>query len=98
MGCWSEIYRGSTSMSEKSPTTAQRRPGVHVELADDVLVPRREFAEDILGVTDKTAARMNLPTTYIGNVAHVLKNESLRAVAARVRRPNQRRARRGAAS
>jgi len=89
----SEISRGSPSMSDKSPTTAQRRPGVHVELADDVLMPRREFAEDILGVTDKTAARMGLPTTYLSNVAHVLKNESLRLVAARVRRPNQRRAR-----
>jgi hypothetical protein len=80
-------------MSDKSPTTAHRRPGVHVELADDVLMPRREFAEDILGVTDKTAARMGLPTTYLSNVAHVLKNESLRLVAARVRWPNQRRAR-----
>lgn len=81
-------------MSDKSPTTAQRRPGVHVVLADDVLMPRREFAVDILGVTDKTAARMGLPTTtYLSNVAHVLKNESLRLVAARVRRPNQRRAR-----
>jgi hypothetical protein len=57
-----------------------------------VLIPRREFA-DILGITDKTASRMGLPTTYLSNIAHVPKNESLRIVAARIRRPNQRRAR-----
>jgi hypothetical protein len=56
-------------------------------------MPRREFAEEILGVTDKTAMRMNLPTTYIGNVAHVLKNESLRMVAARAQRSNQKKSR-----
>jgi len=56
-------------------------------------MPRKEFAEDVLGVTDKTASRMNLPTAYIGNVAHILKNESLRVVAERVRRPNQRKSR-----
>jgi hypothetical protein len=73
-------------MSDSSPASSRR----HIELADDVLMPRRELAEDILGVTDKTASRMNLSTTYIGNIAYVPKNESLRVVAARVRRPNQR--------
>ena len=67
--------------------TERRRP--HIKLADDILMPRREFARDILGVSDKTAQRMNLPTTYIGNVAHVLRGASLRIVAERVRRRNQ---------
>lgn len=79
-------------MSDPSPASSRR----HIELADDVLMPRREFAKDTLGVTDKTAARMNLPTTYIGNVAHVLKNASLRVIASRVRRPNQRQPRKSA--
>jgi len=38
---------------------------------------------------DKTAARMNLPTTYIGGVAYVARGESLKIVAARVRRRNE---------
>lgn len=84
-------------MSGPSPANVRRsRQRAHIALADDVLMPRREFAEDTLGVTDKTAARMNLPTTYIGNVAHVLRNASLQVVAARVRRPNQRQPRKAA--
>ena len=79
-----------------NPPSANARR--HIALADDVLIPRREFAEDILGVTDKTAARMNLPTTYVGNVAHVLRNASLQVVAARVRRPNQRQLRKAASA
>jgi hypothetical protein len=79
-------------MSDPSPASPRR----HIELADDVLMPRREFAEDILGVTDKTASRINLPTTYVGNVAYVLKNASLQVVASRVRRPNQRQPRKAA--
>lgn len=69
----------------------RRRPHLrrHIDIGDDVLMPRAEFAQEILGVSDKTAARMNLPTTYIGNVAHVLKNASLKIVADRVRRRNQ---------
>jgi hypothetical protein len=59
-----------------------------IELPDgDYLQPRAEFANDKLGVSDRTAARMKLPTTYIGAVAYVKHNESLAIVAARVRRP-----------
>lgn len=84
-------------MSNPPSTSARRsRQRAHIALADDVLMPRREFAEDTLGVTDRTAARMNLPTTYIGNVAHVLRDASLQVVAARVRRPNQRQPRKAA--
>jgi hypothetical protein len=81
-------------MSDSSPANARRGPGRHIDLpTNDTLMPRREFAKDVLGVTDKTALRMNLPTTYIGNVAHVLKNESLRMVAARAQRSNQKKSR-----
>jgi hypothetical protein len=65
-------------------STAARRP--HIELPNgDVLEPRREFARDRLGVSDKTAQRMNLPTTYVGNVAYVARNASLKIVAEGVR-------------
>jgi hypothetical protein len=80
-------------MSDSSPDAGRRGPGRNIQLpTGDTLMPRRQFAEDI-GVTDRTARRMDLPTTYIGNVAHVLKNESLRVVADRVSRPNQRKPR-----
>lgn len=79
-------------MSNISTTTPhQRRPHSrrHIEVDGDILMPRVEFAHDILGVSDKTASRMGLPTTYIGSLAYVLKNASLEIVAAKVRRRNQ---------
>ena len=75
-------------MSEIVPNTA-RRPAI--ELPDgDVLDPRREFARTRLGVSDKTAQRMNLPTMYIGGVAYVARNASLKLIADRLRTRNQR--------
>jgi len=75
-----------------------RRPRQHIELASDTLQPRREFADE-LGISDKTAARMNLPTTYIGNVAYIARNASLEIIAGKVRRrngpPKRRRSSRG---
>jgi hypothetical protein len=47
-----------------------------------------DFADGI-GVCEKTVARMNLPTTYIGNVAYVPHNASLQVIAERVRRRNE---------
>ena len=74
-------------MTDLTSTTA-RRP--QIELPNgDVLEPRREFARDRLGVSDKTAQRMNLPTTYVGNVAYVARNASLKIVADGVQRRNQ---------
>ena len=54
----------------------------------EFLQPRRDFAAEI-GVVDKTCARMNLPTTYVGNVAYVAHNASLNILAERVQRRNQ---------
>jgi hypothetical protein len=71
-------------MSDQTP--AKIRP--HIQLAGDVLVPRREFAQE-LGITDKTAQRKDLPTTYIGNVAYVPREESRRIIAETVRRRNE---------
>jgi hypothetical protein len=60
------------------------RPRYDIPIAGDVLVPRRTFAAEI-GIADRTAQRMDLPTTYVGNVAYVAKNAALRAMAERVR-------------
>jgi hypothetical protein len=65
-------------------STAARRP--HIELPNgEVLEPRSEFARGTLGVSDKTAQRMNLPTCYVGGVAYVPRNASLKIVADGVR-------------
>lgn len=86
-------------MSDSSPTPEQSpdtqrvvrrpRPLVNVDLGTDIAEPRIKFATNTLHVSDKTVARMNLPTVYIGNVAHVLRNESLKIIAARAQRRNQ---------
>jgi hypothetical protein len=75
-------------MNDLSSDTAARRP--RIELPNgDTLEPRREFARDTLGVCDKTAQRMNLPTTYIANVAYVARNASLKIIAERIQRRGQ---------
>jgi hypothetical protein len=75
-------------MSEITPKTATRRPAI--KLPDgDILDPRREFARG-LGVSDKTAQRMNLPTTYIGGMAYVARNASLKLISDRLRTRKQR--------
>jgi hypothetical protein len=75
-----------SDISSVDTTTLYRRPPPRIALADDVLVPRREFARNELGVSDKTASRMNLPTTYVGNRAYVARDASLKIVADSVRR------------
>jgi hypothetical protein len=65
------------------------QPRRRIALPDgDYLEPRAALA-DALGVSDRTAARMNLPTTYFGNVAYVAHGASMAIIAAGVRRPNQ---------
>jgi hypothetical protein len=62
--------------------TAAARARRDIPLPDgDVLKPRRRFAEEDLGVSDRTCQRMRLPTVYVGGVAHVRVNESLSLIA-----------------
>jgi hypothetical protein len=74
------------------PDLAQKkRRGSHVRRridlpSGDYLEPRVTFATETLGVCDRTAARMKLPTHYIGAVAYVPHNESLELVAAGIKR------------
>jgi hypothetical protein len=75
-------------VSRKRTTKISRRERPVIKLPDDDLVPRRDFASEI-GVSDKTAKRLNLPTTYVGNVAYVLRGASLKIIADKVERPNQ---------
>jgi hypothetical protein len=71
-------------------THRARRAPQDIPLPDgDKLTPRAKFAEEILAVSDRTAKRMNLPTVFIGGVAHIMHNASLLIVAGMAQRKNQ---------
>ena len=79
--------RSTTSVRHTKLPSRRKRP--HIQLANgDFLEPRFEWAGGV-GISDKTAGRMNLPTTYISNVAYVLHNASTQILADRVRRRNE---------
>jgi hypothetical protein len=76
----------TTDAPQRAPRPRARQD---IQLPDgEVLTPRTNFAA-ILGVSERTVARMNLPTTYVGNVAYVARDASLKIVAERVRRRNE---------
>jgi hypothetical protein len=66
-----------------------RRTLPQIEIPGDVLMPRKAFARTVLGISERTAVRLNLPTVYIGGLAHVARNASLNIVAGLVQRRNQ---------
>jgi hypothetical protein len=66
-----------------------RRTLSQIEIPGDVLMPRKAFAHEVMGVCERTAARMDLPTTYVGGIAFVARDASLKIVADLVKRPNQ---------
>jgi hypothetical protein len=75
------------------PPRKQRRPDIEkrpdIELPDgEILTPRARFAESV-GLADRTAQRLNLPTIYVGNIAYVARNASLKQIGARVKRRNE---------
>jgi hypothetical protein len=78
----------STAVPATIPISRTRtRPVLQID--GDTWKPRDAFATDDLGVSPKTAQRMNLRTAYIGGVAYVPVKESLRGVAARACRRNE---------
>ena len=85
-------------MSDFVSTLPYRRPRrSSIDVGGDTLKPRRLFATEDLGVSDKTASRMNLPTIIVGGVAHVAVNASRKVIADRVRQRQQPKKRRGSA-
>lgn len=85
-------------MTEPTTDTPQRKKhrGRRIDTDGDTWMPRFEFAEELV-ITDRTAQELNLPTTYIGNVAYVPRNGSLKIITAKAQRRNQPRQRRGRA-
>jgi hypothetical protein len=65
----------------------QRVPEIKLP-GGDTLVPRADFVSK-LGVCERTAKRWDLPTTYIGGVAFVQRDASLRIIASTVHRRNE---------
>jgi hypothetical protein len=66
-----------------------RRRLPEIAIPGDVLIPRLNFARDVIGTCERSAARMNLPTTYISGIAYVARDASLKIVADLVQRRNQ---------
>jgi len=76
------------STTDTSHRSRETRPNIQL-LDGEVLVPRAVFARDNLGVCDRTCRRWDLPSTYVGGVAYIPRNASLRIVAERIHRRNQ---------
>jgi len=76
-------------------TEPVRRPrrkhvGRHIPLpSGDELWPRREIAEEKLGINEKTLKRYKPPTVYISNSAYCPINETMQLIADRIRRPSK---------
>jgi len=81
-----------SNISTEIVATTKRRgrpPRRRIDLPNgDWLEPRAGFA-DGLGTTERAVRRMNVPTTYIANVAYVPHNASMQVIADRVRRRNE---------
>jgi hypothetical protein len=79
-----------TYLATTQPQRQTRHTRPSISLPDgEILTPRAQFAADVLKVSDKTAARMNLPTAYIGGVAYVKHNASLKTVAGRAKQRSE---------
>lgn len=78
-----------TDSSTKEIVRRPRRTLAQIKIPGDTLVPRENFAHDVIGVCERTAARMNLPTTYVGGIAFVARDASLKIVADQLQRKNQ---------
>jgi hypothetical protein len=84
------IEQGCT-MTNLHPGTTGRKPRTRpkIPLPDgETLEPRKEWAASV-GISDKTAQRMNLETVYIASVAYVKKNASTQELGDRARRRNE---------
>jgi len=72
-----------------SPTRryAKARPRIPLP-GGDYLLPRCQWAEAI-GITDRTARKLDLPTVYVGGVAYVPHNASTQRIADQLKVRNE---------
>jgi hypothetical protein len=79
----------------KGPVRNPRTPLPEISIPGDVLMRRELFARTVLGVHEKTAARMNLPTVYVSGIAYIARGAAIKSIADQVRcrrQPAKRRA------
>jgi hypothetical protein len=82
-------------MTETSTTPVQQqrhwrredRPDI-VLPTGETLMPRTRFADHVK-LSEDTLRKLNLPTVYVGGVAHVKKNASLMLIADGAKRRNE---------
>jgi hypothetical protein len=77
------------STDTKEIVRRPRTPFPEIAIPDDVLIQRKLFARTVLGVSERTTTRMDLPTTFISGIAYVARDASIKIVADQVRRRNQ---------
>jgi hypothetical protein len=79
-----------TTVAQLSPRGRMRREDrPSITLPDGrVLDPRVKFADDV-GLSEKTVTRMNVLTVYVGGVAYVDRDASLKQIGAGVKRRNE---------
>jgi hypothetical protein len=72
---------------KKQRPTAKTRP--RIPTADgDFLEPRQQWA-GVVGITDRSARKLNLPTVYIAGVAYVPHRRSTEILVDRAQRRNE---------
>lgn len=79
-------------MSDLTTDTISRyRPKARrrIIIDNEEWIPRKDFAEDDLGIVDRTAARMNFETMYVSGIAYIPRGKSLREMAAKAQRRNE---------
>jgi hypothetical protein len=77
-------------MSDAAPVKRRRgSPVKQFPVAGDTAHLRVDWAENELGVADRTVARMNLPTIYLGGWAYILIDASQKLLADRARRRHE---------
>jgi hypothetical protein len=84
-------FMDSTSSPEVLPGKKRRgpQPRRRIDLPNgDYLQSRSDLAAE-LAVSQRTVARMKLPTTRVGGVCYHPHNESLNILASRIDRPGQ---------
>jgi hypothetical protein len=82
-------------MSDLISNLPYRRARRAIELAGDTAKPRRLYATEDLNVSERSVARMGLPTVYLGGIAHIMVGAAGKVLADRVHQRRKPKGRRG---
>jgi hypothetical protein len=83
------MANNTPNIIQKKANRRREQRAARIDLPDgDVLIPREDFAKKV-GVSDRTARRLNFPTVFIAGYAFVKQNASLQIIADKVKRKNE---------